>query len=396
MNSVIGMLGPISVGEFSRYIDDCAPRRCLPKGLGGIPVNILSNELLERGKRLVIFSLSPEVTEEVVIDGQNLRLCIGPFRKDRARDFFKKERMYLLKAIRREKPHLLHAQWTYEYALAAQESGFPHVITAHDAPINVLKHDFTRYRIVRTMMAYRVLAKGSKVVSVSPYVAKHLKRYMLYRGAGEVIPNGLARSVFKKRDSVDRVRREFTVVTLLSNWSEIKNGKAAIKAFDLFKREGASARMIMYGAGYGPGEAAERWARQRGSSEGIMFAGYKPHAEVLENLASEADVLLHPALEEAHGLPVSEAMALGIPVIGGRNSGAVPWAMNEGRAGVLVDVKSPDAIAAALRRLARSNGEREVLSRRGRTYTENLFSIGAVADAYDEIYGQLVAARKAS
>jgi L-malate glycosyltransferase len=142
--------------------------------------------------------------------------------------------------------------------LAAQASKLPHVITAHDAPISILRHNFIPYRIARTLMAYCVLARASRVVSVSPYVADHLKRFMFYRGGKAVIPNGMPASLFEQAISIKKEQRPFTIVTALSNWCALKNGTAAIKAFTLFKRDFPSARMIMFGAGYGPDEAAEQ------------------------------------------------------------------------------------------------------------------------------------------
>jgi len=238
-------------------------------------------------------------------------------------------------------------------------------------------------------MAYWGLARASHVVSVSPYVADHLKRFMFYHGDKEVIPNGMLASLFEQVTPVKKHQRPFTITTALSNRCALKNGTAAIKAFTLFKRDFPFARMIMFGAGYGLGEAAEQWAREHGNFEGIEFAGYRPHGEVLSRLAEEADVLLHTSLEESHGMPLSEAMALNIPVIGGEASGGVPWALDEGRAGILVDVTSPSDIAAALRRLAQSSDESQALGARGRALAKERFHIETVADAYQAIYAEL-------
>ena len=199
MSYLLGMLGPLNLADFRKYLYPDSWRDDLPKGLGGTPVNLLSCELLNRGHRLVIFTLDPAVQDEIVLEGINLRICIGPFRpraKHRALDFFAVERDYLLRAIKRERPDILHAQWTYEYALAAQASGLPHVITAHDAPISIVRLNFTIYRIVRTLMAYRVLTRARRVASVSPYVQEHLRRFMLYKGTDEVISNGLSQDIF--------------------------------------------------------------------------------------------------------------------------------------------------------------------------------------------------------
>jgi len=57
-----------------------------------------------------------------------------------------------------------------------------------------------------------------------------------------------------------------------------------------------------------------------------------PHGDLLIKLAENIDVLVHPSLEEAHCMAVIEAMAMGMPVIGGRSSGGIPWTLAEGEA----------------------------------------------------------------
>ncbi len=377
------------VEEFKEYLRPNYNFDNLPKGLGGTPVNIFCKELLERGKRLIIFTLDSTVQDEVILEGENLKICIGPFRPKRARDFFKVERSCLVNAIKRENPDVLHAQWTYEYALAAQASGVPHVITAHDAPLRILRHNFIPYRIARTLMAYRVIGRATRVVSVSPYVADHLRKYMFYRGPSKVIPNGLPATLFKHVVTGNDQNRPFTIFTVLSTWSSLKNGSAAIKAFNELKRSIRDAKMVMFGAGYGENEPAQHWAGAHAEIEGIEFAGYCSHKVVLKRMATEADVLLHPSLEESHGMPLSEAMALGIPVVGGVNSGGVPWVLDDGSAGILVDVSSPKKISDVLKRLAKSSEEREAWGRKGKKYTEEHFSIHSVVNAYEAIYEEL-------
>lgn len=391
MSYVLGMLGPINLADFREFLYPESWRDDLPKGLGGTPVNLLSCELLNRGHRLVIFTLDHAVQDEVVLEGKNLRICIGPFRPKRARDFFAAEREYLLSAIKRERPDILHAQWTYEYAMAAQKSGLPHVITAHDAPINVLRHNFIPYRIARTLMAYRVLSRAKRVISVSPYVASHLRRFMFYRGANEVIPNGMPERQFKRVDSIQRVSNIITFATILPNWGGLKNGQVAIEAFALHRRTCPGDRLVMFGAGHGVGEAAEIWAKTHGIDAGIEFAGHTPYQRVMERLGDEVDVLVHPSLEEAQPMVLIEAMALSIPVIGGRTSGGVPWTLDEGRAGVLVDVTSAEALADAMGNLANSKDARRQLGAKGRILAEYRFHINVVTSTYEAIYQELLA-----
>jgi glycosyltransferase involved in cell wall biosynthesis len=389
MKRAIGMLGPISVDAFRDHLDRASRDRSVAKGLGGTPVNLLSLQLLRRGWAVTIFTLDPGVEDELLLEGPGLRICVGPFRRIRARDFFKIERRYLLRAIQRERPDILHAHWTYEYALAAQASGLPHLITAHDAPINVLRHNFIPYRIARTMMAYRVLTRAANVISVSPHVANHLRRFMLYRGPTEVVPNGMPAELFATRRVVRSMTDPITYATVVNGWGGLKNAQAALRAFALVHAKRPCDRLVMFGADYGAGEPAEIWAKEKGIAEGVHFVGALPHEALIARLAAEVDIVVHPSLEEAHPMAILEATALGIPTVGGQSSGAVPWTLDGGRAGLLVDVTSPRSIEAAMLQLATSDVERHVWGQRGREHTERCFHIGAVAAAYEARYAAL-------
>jgi L-malate glycosyltransferase len=390
----VGMLSPITVADYRSLLHPGAWRDGLPVGMGATPTNLLCRELAARGQRLTIFTHDPAVKDEVVLDGDNLRICIGPYGgppgRRPARDFFRVEREYLLRTIARERPDLLHAQWTYLYALAAQASGLPHLITAHDAPLNVLRHEFIPYRVAHTLMALRVVSRARHVVSVSPYVADHLRRWMFYRGEQAVIPNGMPQSLFDRPPAPQRDGGPVRYATILNGWSTLKNGRAALAAFAEVRRRRPGDELVMIGYGHGPGEAAEAWARRAGVDAGVRFAGYLPHEAALRCLADEVDVLVHPSLEESFSMVIAEASALGLPVIGGSRSGAVPWTLDEGRAGLLVDVRSPAELAGAMLELAGSAELRDAWGRKGRENALHRFHVGVVAEAYQAAYARLV------
>lgn len=391
----IGMLGPINLDQFRDLLHAGAWRDGLPTGTGGIPVNLLSRELVGRGARLLVISLDPNVEDEVILEGPNLKICVGPLRGGvrRAHDFWAVERRYLQMVLRRERPDLVHAHWTYEYALAAQKSGLPHVITAHDAPLSVLRHNLDPYRIARTMMAYRVSSRAKRVVSVSPYVATHLSHFMLYRGTRDVIPNGMPESLFQSRLTAPTHRMGITFASVLQGWGGMKNGEVAIEAFAQVRRRHPEARLVMFGWGHGPGEEAEHWSTARNLADGVEFVGEHPHAKVIDTLAREVDVLVHPSLLEANCLALLEAMTLGVPIIAGQASGGTSWTLDEGRAGILLNVTDSRAVADAMDRLASSAKERETWGQRGLALAKRRYHIRQVADAYEGMYDELVESR---
>jgi glycosyltransferase involved in cell wall biosynthesis len=122
----------------------------------------------------------------------------------------------------------------------------------------------------------------------------------------------------------------------------------------------------------------------RGLDAGVEFVGPTDHTELLGRIAEEVTVLVHPSRVETFSMILLEAMGVGVPVIGGRRSGAVPWLLAGGQAGVLVDIGSADQIASAMVRLARDTGLRARLAASGRKRVREHFDLDAVAAGYTQ------------
>jgi L-malate glycosyltransferase len=408
-NGPLGVLGPIELAEFREYLDAGSLDDSSPRGMGGTPVTLLCKELLQRGCDLAVFTVDPSIETERVFEGRRLRIHFGPYSARDATNFFRREREFLLRAIARERPAFLHAHFTYEYALAAVESGLPHVVTAHDAPLNCLRYAFIPllktartfkdhyatsrsigFSIMRTIMAYKVARKAQSVTAVSPYVADHLRRYGFRGGRIDIVPNGMPSVNFERLRNREP-GREFTFATVLPQWSGLKNGRAAIEAFAKVRKVLPDAQMLMLGAGHSADGPAAAWAGQKGLKGGIEFIGQVPYAKLIGLLSRRVDVLVHPSLEEAHPMPLIEAMSLGMPAIGGDRVGGVPWTLGNGEYGVLVDVRSPDQIASAMLRLAQDEDTRARLGAAGREFAKRRFRIEQVADQYEAIYAEVAA-----
>jgi L-malate glycosyltransferase len=403
----VGVLAPIELSEFREYLSRGALDAFPHKILGAAPVNLLCKELLRRGRRLVIFSLNPSVTSEHFFEGERLRIYVGPSKVSSVMNAFREERRFLTGRMARENLACLHAHWTYEYALAAIDTGLPHVITAHDAPMDYLWRNLifipnrrygrqSYYRIARnnvfwiahTLVAYNALRKAQRLVAVSPYVADHLHQYRFTSKEVEIIPNGVPSEYFKRRVGHRSGSDSIAFATLLSGWSRLKNGAPAIQAFAEVRRTLPNARMIMFGPEYSPDGPAANWARQLGIEQGIEFQGPLPNQEVIKALSERIDVLVHPSLVEAHPMALIEAMSIGIPVIGGRQAGGVPWTLGDG--GLLVDVCSPKAIASAMLQIASDGVARTHLGQRARMSIMRRFHLTQVTDRYEAIYSSLV------
>jgi L-malate glycosyltransferase len=378
----VGIAGPITMAPFRPHLDG-APSR-LPSGLGGVPVTLLVEELLRRGHRVTVSTLSRDVTEDVRFDGRQLRVLVGPYRRDgRARDAFRSERRSVTSGLSWGAPDVVHAHWAYEFALGALAARRPTVVTLHDWAPTIFRYHRDAYRAVRCGMQAATLARGRSFTAVSPYLARAAARW---RQAAPVIPNGLADEHFIPTDH-HRVPdlRTPTFVSVNTGFGERKNTPALLRAFALLRRRHAHAQLRLVGSGYGTGEIAHRWASAHGLSDGVAFLGQQAYTDVLRELR-RAEVLVHASLEESFGMTLIEAAAQGTPVIAGRESGAVPWVLAEGAGGVLTDVREPDDIADAMVSMVSDQDRWQHWSRACHRNASSRFRMSIVTDQYWNAY----------
>lgn len=336
----IGIAAPIETSSLSEYLSENVEK--LPKGLGGTYVVQLIKGLLHGNYRVSVYSLDSDVISPIILRGNSLTIYYGIFRrKHRMRDFMKIERDAICNFIKMDNPTIVHAHWTYEFALGALASKKPTLITVRDwAPaISYIIPD--AYRLGRLLMSFTTLIKGTHFTANSPYIQRLIKKY--FRKDVPVIPNSLSDELFYKDGRKLKVNRPI-IVSINNGFGKLKNVKALIKAYRLVRKDIPNSRLVLIGIGFEKNGEVEEWAKRNYLSGGIDFLGWIPHKKVLEILES-SDLLIHPSLEESFGMTLLEAMAKKTPVIGGKNSGAVPWMLNYGKAGVLTDVRSPKFIA---------------------------------------------------
>lgn len=398
----IGVAGPIATENIMHLLSNIEN---LPEGYKGAPLlGTLITELIKRGHEVIAYttdtSLYRSNGKTIQVNGGNgLSIRYIPsrprayrpngYRPGRIIDFFAYERQGLEQAIRNDKPDIIHAHWTYEFALAALATGLPTVVTAHDSPLQILRFTRSLYRLGRYIMAKKVFRKISMLTVVSPYLINKLPRKI--RDKAIIVPNPVdTNTLFEKNTNINSElpkNGKYKIAMVLNGWGKRKNAEPAIQAFSDFKRNNPQSELFLFGNGFGPGEVADEWVKKKGCSSGVTFIGHITFEQLIDQLAT-VHLLIHPSLEESFGMSVAEAMALGIPVIGGINSGAVPWVVESG--GLLVDVKNTDEIRKAIDRLLLDEVFYQKCRKGALERIKNKFSVSAVTTRYEAIYNQTI------
>ena len=398
----IGIIGPIATTDVAHLLEGGAGT--LPRGYAGGPLlATLIGELLSRGHKVTAFTLSVDMDLDaingIVASGPNFSLHYCPMRPrawrsnglrlGRIVDFYRHEISALVKQIKLAQPDVMHAHWTYEFALAALASKIPHVITCHDSPYTIARITSTSrptrslYRWLRVIMAHQVFKQARCITAVSPYMKAKVQN--LAQVDISVVPNpvdarALAYSCTRLAPTAPRL------VMVCNGWGALKNPEPALIAFNQLIKQRPESELHLFGNDFGPGQTAERWCKAKGLLQGLIFHGPMPHYHLLDHMRT-FDLLLHPSIEESFGMVLAEAMAMGLPVVAGKNSGAVPWVV--GDSGCLCDVTDPKAIYAALCK-ALEPERYTTLSEHGIASVLARFSTPRVVDQFYALYEQAI------
>ena len=382
----ITICGPANVSEFARHLPVSAN---IPEGMGGTAVNLLVHRLLELGHHVSLVTGSIGLDAPWHAAGLQLTVTVAPFRRkarSRALDLFRDERKHLRRAVLETHPDVVHAHWTYEFALAALDAGIaPTLVTARDAPLTVLRLTPDPYRLFRSLLAYRTRPKIRHLTAVSPNLARGWLQQMAYRRPIRVIPNPMPDLV------IDRSLRSTTPLVLaVGNDSRLKNCRTLLRAFPKVLAAHDDAQLRLIGPGLEPGGSMARWARARNLHRSVTFVGSVNRTQLAQELSS-ATIFCHPSLEESFGNVLLEALTARLPVVAGKRSGGVPWVLFDGRAGLLVDVRDPDKIAGGITSAIRNPSSTVSKDFELETELRNRYSIESVAEQYLDEYSRIIA-----
>ncbi|KAB2641836.1 MAG: glycosyltransferase family 4 protein [Verrucomicrobia bacterium] len=242
------------------------------------------------------------------------------------------------------------------------------------------------------LIAARVIRRAQGLICVSPYTTGHIQKYFRPKCAVITIPNGLALDVFARRQrrmSATQINHNPYTICSVGGWGEIKNIKTLLRAFTLHSKSHKASRLVLFGSELGPGEAGECWAVKHNLHHGVVFMGRKPRDFILDFLENEADLMVHPSRVETHGMVLIEAMACGVPVIGGQMSGAIPWTLEHGNSGYLCDICDPHEIAHTIGKAINDSDATLKMTEHAWKWASQRFSIEQAAVANMEFFERL-------
>jgi glycosyltransferase involved in cell wall biosynthesis len=202
------------------------------------------------------------------------------------------------------------------------------------------------------LLLWLAAVRSRSLIAVSPQTAEDLGRYLpASLGKIHIIPHGVDPEMFRVGERrlaahEDQSPYLLTVSTLHPH----KNLDRLLDAFLRFREKHPGYRLVIAGL---KGFATDRFtahSRSLGLGESVEFTGWIPRRD-LYGLFERADAFIYPSLFEGFGMPVSEALAAGIPTA---CSAIAPLDWVGGGA---VDYFDPHETASILRSMERITGD---------------------------------------
>jgi len=206
-------------------------------------------------------------------------------------------------------------------------------------------------RQIENFFTPRALARADAIAVVSQFTGHRLEHYFPQCASRvTVVPNA---SMLAGEDPAGEPAAPGAYFLFVGTLEPRKNLPRLLRAYRRYTQDSPRARglKIVGGGGWG-GEDIAGLVRELGLAQQVELLGRVDDA-ALRGLYRGAYALLMPSLYEGFGLPVVEALSLGIPVIVSRDSAMAEVA---GSAGLCVDPQSEDEIVHTLDTVCRDAG----------------------------------------
>lgn len=357
-------------------------------------VNIYVLELLRSGHTVIAITAAiPGVSKDIVLKGD--KLIVHVVHSNPGLWFSHAfSRFYMVKRIKKviseyiSQVDVIHAQWTYDFALAAKSFSkmIPVFCTVRDwCPYIIsVQKGWRKIQWYAYYMIFRMVMDDDFIhfIANSEYTYHCVKKAYPSKNVS-VIYNPIDKHLILSKKEISI--QEPTFISIASSLVEDrKNIDTLIQAFHLFHKKHHNSQLKLVGAG----EDIIVKKYSQAMLDGIDFCGLLGHDELIDNI-DMCTCLVHPSLEETFGNILLEGMARHVAVIGGQNSGAVPIVLEGGKSGILCDITDANSIEEAMEQSCNEEFTKGILAMATVSLYEK-YSSYVIVEKHIELYSQYV------
>lgn len=291
----------------------------------------------------------------------------------------------------------IHSLFLYpQYAAfrAATRARVPYIVSPRGALDPWLRRRGRVRKAVASAVWQRRMLEGARMLHVTSQQEATFVEDLAAGVPRMVIPNGLDWSAFQDAGSGRTFRERYLdgfegpVVAVHGRLARKKGLDLLVRAFKLVTERVRPCRLALIGPDdEGVGSELVGLATREKVATMMVLCGLMTGALLRDALAA-TDVWVLPSHTENFGVAVGEAMASSVPVVVSRGVGIAEDAERAGAALVL-DERTPRALAALIVDLLTNESARTLLGARGRAYARR-FDSEALGTAMLEMYREAV------
>lgn len=295
-----------------------------------------------------------------------------------------------------------HATHRVAYYFKKYVRNIPSVWMMHDIPLRSIarmRMPHTKRSVLRRFLgALLDYYETSRFINAQDYLTVHGNRDRewvreYFHKNAEVVHSGIDPAYFTYR--AKQPPRKNSVTLLMSGiFLPHRRFEDGIEAASLLKAQGYKVHLRIIGD-YNFDTSyycvLKEVAECRGIIQEVTFCGNISEEELLNHYYT-SDILVFPNHLQSWGLAVFEAMACGMPVIVSHTAGASEI-LTHGENALIINPKSPQEIASAVRHLIAQPDIYTHLSKNGRAFVETHLSWKELADTMEHIFKKAILSR---
>lgn len=297
------------------------------------------------------------------------------------------------RVIREFKPHIIHGA-VFEGVTMAALNGF-----WCGVPVRLIEETSdpqTRSKKASFLLKFLAIL-AHKIVAISPSVRDYLiEEAGIPQHKVRLINNGVNIPRLVEKPEVEDVKNTYGITAkyfVVGSAGRIRDDQKAfsdlIKAMDLIRESHADVRLMIVGEGPDR-QLLTDMANGMGLDDRVIWPGYQndmaPFYETMDTFAIVSN-------REGFGLVAAEAMLHGLPVIATKVGGLNTIVVDQ-KTGFLVDRKSPDQIAEAIKGLYNDDRLVESMGKQGYERALKEFSAEVYVKKVEALYKELLKIKK--
>jgi glycosyltransferase involved in cell wall biosynthesis len=265
-------------------------------------------------------------------------------------------------------------------------------------PMVTTVHGWTRTGGINRMMVYewldsRSLAFIDRVVLVNAALKNDPRIRNKYALAAEVVNNGIPADYFSQEQPQDAYFNNEILdfckkgycIGAIGRLSQEKGFALLIEAIAELIDDGKDLRLVILGEG-GLRSRLEKKIRELGVRRRVLMPGYVENAQ---NYLRLFDMFIISSLSEGLPIVLLEAMQAGVPIVA-TSVGGIPAALDDGRAGLLIEPGNVGAIKQGVEDIITYSEKTAERKQNALLRVNTSFSSKAMAEKYYVIYLQAV------